>query len=202
MIKYFFILSSLIVLLTSCSKENNLSKPDENEYGGETEEKFEIVNISFEGKSALIEEVIDVKPNITYSNKTNSMQKILIDPRPIYEKSTFIPNDRKNYTLVDSVKLISVPLQIDNSDISLGEKKWNYSVQESTSLTILNFKDSVNVAPKKYLSASLSVIYTKIKTPYTLTIKNIKNDDLIRINGIWTGVYPVRTESSINISDL
>jgi len=202
MLKYIFILPSLLALLASCSKENNTSTPDEHEPGGETEEKFEIVNIDFEGKSALIEEVIDVKPNLTYSNKTNSTQKILIDPRPIYEKSTFVPDDRKTYTLVDSVKLISVPLQIDNSDISLGEKKWNYSVQESTSLTALDFKDSVEVAPKKHLSASLSVIYTKIKTPYTLTIKNIKNDNLVRINGVWIGVYPVRTKSSINISDL
>lgn len=202
MSKHIYILSALILLITSCSKENNTPKPDEHDPDISTEEKYEIVNIDFEGKSALIEEVVDVKPNLTYSNNTSSVQKILIDPQPIYEKSKFVPDDGKPYTLIDSTKLISVPLQIDNSDISLGEKKWNYSIQESKSLTNLDFKDSVEVAPKKYLSASLSVIYTRIKTPYTLTIKNVENNDLVHITGVWIGVYPVRTKSLINISDL
>ena len=150
----------------------------------------------------MIEEVIDVRPNLTFSNNTNTTQTVIIDPHPIYEKSTFVPDDINTYTIVDSTKLISVPLQIDRANVSLGERKWNYSARESSVLTNLNFKDSVVVDPKKRLSASLTVIYTKIKTAYTLEIKNINNDQIVRVKGLWVGIYPVNTKSLINITDL
>lgn len=207
-VKYYFIMwknifyfSVFILIITACSKEHT-PRPDDNDPDDFTEKKYEIVSIDFDGKSVSIEELVDAKPNLTYRNNTNSVQKILVDPQPIYETSTFTPNDSESYTLIDSNKMISVPLQIDDSEISLGEKKWTYSTQEAKSLTKLNFKDSIEVEPQKYLSASLSVIYTQIQTPYTLSIKNVDTDELISIKGTWVGVYPLKTESSVNISDL
>lgn len=192
----------LLFIQSSCSNGDDALKLNQDNLDVPKIKKFEIVDIVFNAEFASEKEVIDKHPNLNYSNLTKNIQKIIIDPRPIYEKSTFVSQDIKTYILLDSTKLISLPLQIHNSGISLGEKKWNYSMQESKMLTKLNFKDSVNVEPQKHLSVTLNVIYNQIKTPYTLTIKDIETKEVVTVSGIWTGVYPIRTESSVNIDAL
>lgn len=193
-----------ILLFTqfSCSNREDELKLNQDNLDVPKIKKFEIVDIVFNSKLASEKEIIDKRPNLNYSNLTNSIQKIVIDPRPIYEKSSFQTEEITTYKLLDTTKLISLPLQINNSEISLGEKKWNYSLQESKMLTKLNFKDSLNIEPQKQVSVTLNVIYSQIKTPYTLTIKDIETEKIVTVNGIWTGVYPIRTESFTNIDDL
>lgn len=195
-------LLTLTLIFCSCSKGDDHPTPPDPEPVDSMEEKYEIVELTFYGEEATEEEIIEYKPNLTYRNNTSSIQNIIVDPKPIYERSKFVPDDYKSYKLLDSAKKMSIPIEIKGSEVSLGEEKWIYSTRESLLPTKLTFKESLEVEPRKILSASLSMVYTKITAPYILKIKNIDTDELVNIKGEWYGIYPDKTEISSDIHDL
>ncbi|KGE12812.1 hypothetical protein [Sphingobacterium deserti] len=197
-----FISFILILILSACSKESIPTDANEEVPVNPLPQKYEIVNIEFNGAAASVEEFVQVRPNTTYNNNTDIILTVNMDQAPLYERSTFVPNDREQYTLVDSAKLFRVPLQIHDAVISFGEEKWKYAKGETTLETRLNFKELIEIAPRQRVIIAQSVIFTKIKMPYILTIKNVETESLVRIEGVWTGVYPLKAKTSIDASDL
>ncbi|CDT01534.1 hypothetical protein BN1088_1432817 [Sphingobacterium sp. PM2-P1-29] len=196
---------SFIVFLTiqlSCSKSNNPIDIDQNSSDSLSSNKYEIMNILFDTNSTSVEEIKELKPNLTYQNTTGTVQKIIIDPQPIFETSFFNQKSDSVFTLVDSSTLYSVPQYVDNSQISLGEKKWKYEKNELKIPSNLNLKDSVYVQPNKNLKGSIAIIFNKITSEYVLTLRDIKTREIVKVNGIWTGFIPNRLECSMEFENL
>ena len=91
---------------------------------------------------------------------------------------------------------------MDNSQISLGEKKWKYEKNELKIPSNLNLKDSVYVQPNKNLKGSIAIIFNKITSEYVLTLRDIKTREIVKVNGIWTGFIPNRLECSMEFENL
>ena len=195
-------LTCLAIVMTSCSKGKETAIPTDPEPIDQKDEEYEFYKLEFQGNDASVEEFVENKPSLNYSNRTNTTQSIVIDPRPLYEMSMFEPENAKHYFIVDSTKKVSVPLQINDSQIALGVEKWNYSTKPSKLDTELNFKESIDVKPATHVTVNLSITYTKIRSPYTLLIKNIFTKELVSIKGEWVGIYPGSVKTSFDVSDL
>jgi len=190
-----------VLIQMSCSKSNIAPSGDSDSPDTSVSDKYEVIDILFDGKSASIEEIREVKPSLTYKNATGSVQKIVIEPQPIFETSIFTPETDLTYTIVDSTKFISVPQYVSKSEISLSKKKWTYSENEIKLPTELTLRDSVNVEPGKELKASLAVVFNKIKSNYSLKLRNLQTKEIVTVKGEWVGIVPNRMETSVNLTE-
>ena len=148
------------------------------------------------------DEATEQRPNLEYSNRTNLRQKIVVDPGDVYERSTFKADPKQDYIIDDQTQRFNAPIEIQKDQVSLGEKKWAYTEQETKLPTQLNFKDSVYVESGKKLTGKLSMKYRKIQATYTAQLKGQSSGKLVNITGIWTGLYPSKKDFSYDIQDL
>lgn len=184
----------------SCSKNDVI--PNEKQPEQDQINTYVIQSISYDVPSALVEELLDRRPNLQYSNNTSIAQKVIINPQNLTERSLFKEDKSTRHTILDSVKLISVPSQINNGEITYGDKKWTYSPYQEEKNATLSLIDSVAIDPGKGLNASLTVIYEKITMPYTLILEETNTQDTIQITGKWSGIYPVNMRTSFTFQDL
>ena len=195
------VLLTLLFIQTSC-KKNDQAQPSQPTPEIHKEE-YTISSIEYTAIPGYnTEEIVEQRPNLEYSNRSNSQQKIVVDPADIFEKSLFKKDAQQDYTISASEQTFSVPLDIYKDQISLGPKKWMYTEQESKLLTSLNFKDSVYVEPGKKLFVNLSITYRKIQTLYVARLKEKTSGKSVSLTGTWTGVYPLRKTMTYTTQNL
>lgn len=200
---YSILLLATLLMQTACQKNPDQVQPSPPIAGGNEVEKYTLVGITYAAiPGSTAEETTEQRPNLEYSNSTNLRQKIVVDPGGVFERSTFKPDPKQDYIIDDQAQLFNAPIDIQKDQVSLGEKKWTYTEQETRQPTPLNFKDSVYVESGKKLTGKLSVAYKKLQATYTAQLKGQTSGKLVNVTGTWTGLYPSKKDFTYNTQDI
>lgn len=197
--KYVYIIVTGLLPLSfiACSKKDKIqtiSDPPTHE------EAYQLKSLIFTATdSSLGKSFVESRTPLTYTNNTTLTQSIIVDPKDILEASQFkSPElDKLNIKLEDS-SIIAVPFQINGANISLGNKKWPFSVNQPVSKPS-DFRETstVKVAPGKQVRVELSIEYNKISATFEAVLQQKETGVQQTIRGVWYGSYPAKTATTV-----
>lgn len=193
-----FILISMISLIVGCSKDNDVIEDDDLAM----EIQYDIESLIFDESSYSIDTIEHNNPTFYYINNTSVKQEYTIKSDGITDKSQFQTTKGFNYKLIDSTKLFTVPHEIRSGNFIYGEKKWEFSQNQTNQQTELDFIKYIEIESRKKLTLDFSVIYVKYEVPFLIKLKNTVSNDYIDVKGKWIGIFAKDTISTYNFSSL
>lgn len=177
----------LLILLISCEK-------NENEYiPADTNESYVFRNIEFfinENSSdgnVTIQEDLPVK---VYYNKTPDTVRVKIDLyNDLTEYSVFTSMNKPDINYDLSQAKISLPVEIKNGEVILGDKEWTFSFSGLEKKPCDKYLENkqYHVSPYSILSLSSNIKVDKISASYVATFVGKTSGNVVVVKGKWEG---------------
>ena len=138
-------------------------------------------------------------PQIEFSNKTTSVQYYTFDPlEGITESSQFASDDVSAFTFVEDSIFVNIPIDITDKNISLSSRKWLYSNKREMAKPEINLTQVISIDPYKKIIIKTRLYFHRYSTLYELTAIEKQSKIEKKINGEWTGIYPINVEVDIS----
>lgn len=190
------ILIIFLFIIASCDSNDPFS-----ESGVDKDISFSYIKIEYyatnDSKSSIS---LDI-PTIEYSNNGNIEQTYscnLLDGQ--YETSHFVSEDAGAF-IVEGIDLF-VPIYVENSNISLGDKKWKYSKVVEKQESGLDMTKEIAIPPYKKVIINAKLFFRKYEVKYKLFLKEDKTRKEKVLEGVWTGIYPDYSEMVTSFTNL